>query len=84
MRISKCGICGKGMCQICTRECIVCEEQRCSKCCVEESDLRRYKLIYRGEDGDPVCTVCRVENQLDDNDTSEGSDDETEMLQNGP
>jgi hypothetical protein len=84
LRISKCVICEKGMCQVCTRECIVCEEERCSRCCVEESGLWRYALIGRGEDGDPVCVVCRVENKLGDDDTSEGSDDETEMAQNGP
>ena len=50
---------------------------------MEESDPSRRKLISRGEDGDPVCGVCRVENKLDD-DTSEGSGNETEMVQNGP
>ena len=36
LRISECPVCEKGMCQVCTRQCIVCEQERCSKCCVEE------------------------------------------------
>ena len=34
-QISQCDICEKGMCQVCTRECIVCDQLRCSKCCIE-------------------------------------------------
>jgi len=35
LRVSECEICERGMCQVCTRTCIVCERERCSKCCVE-------------------------------------------------
>ena len=36
LKIYECPLCEKGMCQICTRTCTLCEEERCSKCCVEE------------------------------------------------
>jgi hypothetical protein len=56
--ISDCTLCGKRMCQVCTRECIICEENRCSKCCIEEFYLSRMILMNRGEDGDTVCILC--------------------------
>jgi hypothetical protein len=36
LRVSECGLCERGMCQVCTRVCVACDRERCSKCCVEE------------------------------------------------
>lgn len=36
LRVSECGVCERGMCQVCTRICVICERERCSKCCIEE------------------------------------------------
>jgi hypothetical protein len=66
------------MCQVCTRRCIICDEERCSKCGVEEYVY--YGLSdCRGEDGDPVCLACLAENKAGDS----GLSDSTEMVQHG-
>ena len=68
---------------MCTRKCIVCEEERCSRCCVEEfPPLQEFKAdVVRGEERDPVCLVCLAEYKPDD-DYSSGESGH-EMLQNG-
>ena len=85
LRISECPVCEKGMCQVCTRRCIVCEEERCSKCCVEEfSPGGRSRLtLCRGEEGDPICMVCLAEMSNDNNGHGGDDVDGTEMVQNG-
>ena len=82
MNICECGICEKGMCQVCTRQCIVCEEERCSRCCDEMYSLNRsIVLMSRGEERDPVCLVCLTEYKPD-GDYSDGESGQ-EMVQNG-
>ena len=85
LRISECPVCEKGMCQVCTRRCIVCEEERCSKCCVEEfhHPLWSGLMLCRGEEGDPICMACLAEMSNDNNDDGEDDVDGTEMVQNG-
>src|SRR5271154_2633628 len=81
--ITECGICEKGMCQVCTRKCIVCEEERCSRCCVEESpSLATFRLMSRGENG-AVCSVCLAEYKPSDDSGGGRSDDGIEMEKNG-
>ena len=61
---------------------MVCEEERCSTCCVEVYSLiRRNGLMSRGEDRDPVCLVCLAKYKPDD-DYSSGESGQ-EMVQNG-
>jgi hypothetical protein len=74
-QITKCEICDKGMCQVCTRHCIVCDQPRCSKCCIETySPLQEAVVDYRGEDKEPVCLECVAQLK---------KQDENEMEQNG-
>jgi hypothetical protein len=39
----------------------MCEEKRCSKCCIEEFYPPEMGLMNRGEDGDTVCILCLME-----------------------
>jgi hypothetical protein len=83
LQITECPICEKGMCQVCTRNCISCELERCSKCCIEESYSYKDMLINRGEEGEPVCLVCLAEYKPDDSSAGSPCNDETDMVQNG-
>jgi hypothetical protein len=77
-KISECGICDKGVCQVCTRQCIICDQLRCSKCCIETYLLYSTGNNNRGGDREPVCLECIAElKRRDEHDT------ESEMEQNG-
>lgn len=43
----------------------MCEQERCSKCCVEEFVPQEggecADVVCRGEDGDPICMACLAE-----------------------
>jgi len=72
LRIGQCEICEKGMCQVCTRQCILCDQLRCSKCCLETYLLHRYDdADGSGEDREPVCLECIAELKKQENQENE-------------